>query len=93
MLAFVRACLCPAKYSIWGRTPPCEAWDENDRWTMDISLGEHKTSEELCQLAGVEGIENKLSDARLCWYGRPHAEKRKDHYLSKAAKLRVPVKK
>ena len=40
------------------------------RWVMNVSLREHKINQEVRQLAGVEGIEVKLRDARLHWYGQ-----------------------
>ena len=35
------------------------------RACVNLSLREHKTNQEVRQLAGVEGIEKKLTDARL----------------------------
>ena len=60
------------------------------RWAMGSSLKEHKTNEEVRQLAGVEEIEEKLSDVRLRWYGDVQ-RRGNDHCLIKHAEFPDPV--
>ena len=45
---------------------------------MNVSLMEHKTNEEVRQLAAVEGMGEKSKDVRLRCYG--HLKRRKKEY-------------